>query len=116
MKTRLVLVTLATVGSFSCTTPLYAENENPSDYDLVVEATQQSELDYDQLRTRLFQRYTPVIEQMEQSATGYTSIFAGGSGKRPTIGAGSIPEGFKPWWQARVNSQINPAAETSQPT
>ncbi len=112
MKTILVLVTLAIVGSFSHTTLLYAEGENPSDYALVVDATQQSKLDYEQLRSRLLQRYTPLIEQMERATAGYTSIFASGSAGGLTIGAGSIPEGFTPWWQARVNGQINPAADT----
>ena len=102
---------LAAVGSFTSTTPLYAAKQNQSDYDLVAEAARNSELDYEQLRARLFKRYTPVLEQMEQAATGYTSIFASGSKSALSIVADGIPEGFVPWWQSQVNTRINAAVD-----
>lgn len=110
MKKRLGILTLAAFGSFSCiTTPVHADSEPLADYELVVQATEESELDYEQLKTKLFNRYTSAIEQMEQAENSYTSIFSGTSEGGLTIGSGSIPKEFTPWWQARVNGQINQA-------
>ncbi len=107
MKTRSIFIALAVVGSLSWINALHAQDKAASDYELVVEAAQQSELDYDDLKTRLFQRYSMLIEQMEQSEKGYTSVFSGTSEDQLEIDSGSIPENFSPWWQTRVNGRIN---------
>jgi outer membrane protein TolC len=103
MKKSLRILTLASLGCFICTVPVHANTEIPTDYELVVQANEESELDYEKLKTKLFERYTSAIERMEQAENNYTSIFSGES----SIGAGSIPTGFLPWWQERVNGQIN---------
>lgn len=103
MKKSFRILTLASLGCFLCTVPVHANTETPTDYELVVQATEESELDYDQLKTKLFERYSSAIERMEQAENNYTSIFSGDS----SIGTGSIPTGFSPWWQERVNGQIN---------
>ncbi|HID03680.1 MAG TPA: hypothetical protein EYP18_10805, partial [Desulfobacterales bacterium] len=105
MKKKIGVLALASLGCALCITPVYADSETPTDYELVVQATEESELDYEQLKTKLFERYTSVIERMEQSENNYTSIFSGES----SIGTGAIPNGFSPWWQARVNGRINKA-------
>ena len=109
MKTRLAIVTLAAFGSFFSIAPIYAEEQVSSDFKLVVEATEQSELDYEKLKTKLLQRYSTAIVQMEQAESSYTSIFSGSLVSESTIGSGSIPKDYKPWWQARANGRINQA-------
>ncbi len=107
---RLAILTLAAVGTCSCIiTTVHAENEPPTDYEVVVKASKDSELDYDQLKEKLFKRYSSVIEQMEQAENSYTSIFAGTSNNSLSFGSGSIPEEYTPWWQPQVNNQINQA-------
>ena len=109
MKTQLAIVTLAAVGSLFSIGSISAEETMPSDFKLVVEATEQSDLDYDKLKTKLLQRYSPAIEQMEAAESSYTSIFSGSLIGTSTTGSGSIPKGYKPWWQARANGRINEA-------
>jgi len=76
---------------------------------VVVEAVEKSDSEYGQLKTKLLQRYSSAIEQMEQAESSYTSVFAGSFISDPTVGTGSIPQEFTPWWQARANGRINQA-------
>ncbi len=93
---------------FSYTTAVHAEIDNEeTDYQMVVKATRTSEQDYQELRKKLFNRYSPIIEKMEQAEVGYTSVFSGSSSQGLTIDAGAMPAGFSPWWQSSVNSRIN---------
>lgn len=109
MNRRLTVLILTAFSGFSCITPVYADNEESSDYQMVVQASKTSELDYEKLKEKLFERYASVIEQMEQAENSYISIFSNSASERTGIGSGSIPEGFSPWWQAQVNGQINQA-------
>ncbi len=106
-------MTLAAVGSLFSIGSISAEETMPSDFKLVVNATEQSDLDYDKLKTKLLQRYSPAIEQMEAAESSYTTIFSGSLIGTSTTGSGSIPKGYKPWWQARANGRINEAVPTS---
>lgn len=107
MKTRLAIVTLAAFGSFFSIAPIYAEEQVSSDFELVVEATEESELDYEKLKSKLLQRYSTAIVQMEQAESSYTSIFSGSLVSESTGGSSSIPKDYTPWWQARANGRIN---------
>ena len=109
MNRRMTVLILTAFSGFSCIAPVYADNETPSDYQMVVQASETSELDYEKLKKKLFERYAPVIEQMEQAENNYTSVFSNSATGGTGIGSGSIPEEFSPWWQAQVNGQINQA-------
>ncbi len=114
MKKRFV-ISLAGIFALSCSVVMAAEQETkPTDYETVVEATQQSDSDYEKLKDRLFERYAAFISRMEQSESGYTSIFSNSSGKL-TIGSGAIPIDYEPWWQSAVAQPINHAV-TDQAT
>ncbi len=105
----LAMASLA-VLPFVCTTAVYAEVDNDAtDFEMVVDATKTSDQDYQELRKKLFDRYSTIIEKMEQAESGYTSLFSGTSDQGLNIDEGSMPEEFTPWWQSQVNSQINTA-------
>ena len=99
-KYPMVLLTALTMSAWSL--PLVAQ-EQQSDYLLVSEASEQSEQDYDSLKSRLFKRYDTLVEQLTQSEKQYTSMFSGTS----LQGADSLPQGYAPWWQQRVAKPLN---------
>jgi len=109
-RASISMLTLASLAAllFSCTATVYAEiDKDTTDFERVVDAAKTSDQDYQKLRKKLFDRYRTIIEKMEQAESGYTSIFSGGSDQGLTLDEGSMPEGFAPWWQSRVNNQLN---------
>ncbi len=106
MKKKLGLLALATLGSLVVISPILAEDDQPTDYQLAVQATDENTLDYKKIKERLFKRYAPIVERMEQGEKGYTSIFSQ-SAPDKNLGAKDIPQKFIPWWQAKVTQQIN---------
>ncbi len=111
-RSSIKILILASLGGllFSYTTAVNAEvDRKETDFETVVKATETSDQDYQELRKKLFKRYSTIIKKMEQAETGYTSIFSGNSNQGLTIDVGSMPEGFAPWWQSQVNNQINMA-------
>jgi len=109
MIKQLGVLTLAVIGGLACLTPVLAGSEQHTDYELVVQATQESEQDYEKLKEKLFHRYSSTIESMQASESNYVSIFSSSSSGDQSIGSGSIPSEFSPWWQAKVNGRINKA-------
>ncbi len=106
MKKNLGILALTALGSLTVVSPVLADNDQPTDYEVAVQATDENTLDYEHIKERLFKRYVPLVERMEQGEKGYTSIFSASSGD-PTTNSGAIPEKFTPWWQAKVNKKIN---------
>ncbi len=109
-RAAIPILTLASLAAllFSCTTAVYAEiDKDTTDFETVVDATRTSNQDYQELRKKLFDRYSTIIVKMEQAESGYTSIFSGTSDQGLSLDEGSMPEGFSPWWQSRVNNQLN---------
>lgn len=108
----LKLLALASVTTLilACTGVVSAETDNEdTDFEMVVKATEESDQDYNELKKKLFKRYETIIDRMEQAETGYTSIFSGDSGQGLTGDSETMPDGFTPWWQKRVNDRINTA-------
>ena len=107
MKRKLGILALVALEILIFTPPVLAkENTPPTDYQVAVKAAQESDLDYKKLREKLFQRYTPLVERMEQAENSYISVFSDKSGKS-TIGAGAIPDKYSPWWQNRINKRLS---------
>jgi outer membrane protein TolC len=120
MQNRLCIYALAALGISLSPGVVWAEpdaspdsqavqSEKQSDFQQVVQAADDSERDYARIRSRLFQRYMPLVEQMEQSEEGYVSVFAGSAKGGLTIKTEDMPVDYKPWWQGRVNGHINTA-------
>ena len=99
------VLTLAAVGSLGCFGSVAAVSKPQTDYEFVVQATEESEQEYEQLKKRLLGRYTSIINKMQSSETNYVSIFSDDQ----FIESGSIPAGYSPWWQKKVSGQINTA-------
>jgi len=106
MKRKLAILVLAALGSLAVIAPVLADNDQPTDYEVAVKATDADTLDYNTIKERLFKRYAPIVERMEQGEKGYTSIFTG-SADDTAQGAKAIPQNFTPWWQNKVDKRIN---------
>ncbi|MGB5986723.1 MAG: TolC family protein [Desulfobacterales bacterium] len=88
--------------------PVLAEDMPPGDYGQALEATAESDQDYQELKSRLLKRYDSLTQQLQQAETSFTSQF-------PDVGgAGSLPDGFTPWWQPEVSGHLNPSVATSE--
>lgn len=110
LSSKALVLTSVGILLLSCTTTVHGEvDSEETDFEMVVKAAETSDQDYNELKKMLFNRYSTVIKKMEQAETGYTSIFSGDSSLGLTMDSEAIPEGFTPWWQARVNDRINPA-------
>ncbi len=109
MKAFTTLV-LAALVLCSGTAAVRAEHEEePSDFEQVTRAADESGSDYDKLREKLLQRYQTIVTRMEAAEQNYVSIFSAPAQKDLRIGSGSIPEGYSPWWQQKVKERINTA-------
>lgn len=106
MKRKLGILALTAIGSLAVISPVLADNDQPTDYEVAVKATDADTLDYNTIKERLFKRYAPIVERMEQGEKGYTSIFTDPA-DNTAQGAKAIPQNFTPWWQGKVNKQIN---------
>ena len=81
-----------------------SEKKQQTDYSMAVKATDDSRLDYAELKKRMLGRYDSHLEQLKQAENGYVSVFAtDGKG----VGDGQLPKGFSPWWQASASGKIN---------
>ncbi len=103
---KLCSLTLTAMIAFGCCAgALYASEEKPqTDYDMAVKATDDSRLDFAELKKRMLGRYDTRLAQMKQAESGYVSVFAAdGNG----VGDGQLPKGFYPWWQANASGKIN---------
>jgi len=101
-----LLLALVILLTFLPCPPVRGENEEPpSDLDQVIKATNGTEQDFDKLKKRLLNRYTPLIRRLENEEKNYVSMFSSGpnSGGQP-----EIPETYQPWWFAQVHEDINP--------
>ncbi len=109
MKTINKLLVLTAITGLISVQPCLAESgDEPTEYERAVQSVQDNEMNYDELRKRLFKRYQPLVEQMKAGEQGYVSIFSSDhDGKTKD---GSIPASFTPWWQKGVNRQINSRA------
>jgi len=106
MKTIYKLLTLSAFATIICSQSCLAESDNdPTDYERVVQAAQNSQMDYDGLRKRLFKRYKPLVEQMKASEIGYVSIFS--SDRQAPQKNETIPSSYTPWWEKGVDKKIN---------
>lgn len=100
MKT---ITSLALAALITCGNSAFAAEQETTDYQLAVKATNESRTDYEKLKERLLKRYANRIEQMRDAEGGYVSVFADGGGK----GDGQLPTNYAPWWQSEVDGQIN---------
>ena len=100
MKTITALALAALIASGGTA---MAEDKESTDYQQAVKATDDSRMDYEKLKERLLKRYDNRVEQMRQAESSYVSVFAGSGGK----GDGQLPEGYAPWWQTKVDDQVN---------
>jgi outer membrane protein TolC len=88
--------------------PVLAEDMPPGDFGQALEATAESDQDYQELKSRLLKRYDSLTQQLQQAETSFTSQF-------PDVGgAGSLPDGFTPWWQPEVSGHLNPSVATAE--
>lgn len=97
---------IAALGSALCLGSAVAKEEPETDFAMVVQATEESDLEYDKLKERLFQRYDSIVDTMQSAELNYRSIFSGAS-VGITGGDGSVPADFSPWWQATISGRIN---------
>ncbi len=93
-----------------CLADARAEHEEESsDFTRVTRAVEESKSDYDKLKEKLFQRYQDIVTRMEEAEKNYVSVFSGRKETGLAIRTGTIPEGYTPWWQKKVNGRINEA-------
>ncbi len=90
-----------------CSTALSAAEKQRTDFGFVVTSSEKGIVDYDAFRTRIFKRYSTLINQMQQMEDNYTSIFSRKSATGLVIDPGAIPKDYSSWWRSRVNGQIN---------
>lgn len=102
MKKYAVLgITALLVAAFAVQ-PQAEESHQSSDYGQAIAATEESDKDYQKLKEKMLSRYDSLVEQIKQSETNFTSLF------NNTHVADTLPEGFTPWWQKEVSTQLNP--------
>ncbi|MFP7755149.1 TolC family protein [Thermodesulfobacteriota bacterium B35] len=109
MKAFTTLVLAALVLCCGTAAVRAEHEEEPSDFEQVTRAADESGSDYDKLREKLLQRYQTIVTRMEAAEQNYVSIFSAPAQKDLRIGSGSIPEGYSPWWQQKVKERINTA-------
>lgn len=109
MKPFTTLVLAALVLCCSTVATRAEHEEEPSDFQQVTRAADESGTDYDRLREKLLQRYQAIVTRMEQAEKNYVSIFSAPAQDGLQIGTGSLPDGYSPWWQQKVKDRINTA-------
>ncbi|WP_457575648.1 TolC family protein [Desulfomarina sp.] len=92
-----------------CSATLNATEKLQSDYGFVVNTSEQGIANYETFRTKLFQRYSTLVDQMQQMEENYSSIFSRKSATGLVIDPGVIPKEYSSWWRSKVNGPINKA-------
>ncbi len=111
MKNTLLFYIAAAVFLMPCTAAMAEQDDDPTDYEIVVKAASDSDSDYEKLKEKLLNRYTPYLEKLTSMESHSSNIFSGMNNGGTSIGEGSVPADYSPWWSGQVRKGVTHGTE-----